>query len=182
LKSVLSILLIINCLVVVSLKDTLRSIHSLLHYIPNPFHTHHHHTHHSHYTHNDHAYHSTDEHVHGSGQYSSSHHPSSEVHHHYSQPSFDEKEVEVKDRDSLAHDHDVLDHFGLKDHKEDSATSGRKQREKKTFKFQWYPGVYYHYDFHPESSLSIAILSENTNLIVIYPQHPPSPPPEYILL
>ncbi len=176
-KSFISIFLIISCIAVISLKDTLRSIHSLLHHIPNPFHTHHHIHNHNH-GHSYHSHHSGDEHTH-THTHRSDHH-SSEGQHHYSESSHNEKAV--KEGDNLAHDHDVLEHFGLKNQKEESALGGRKKGEKKSFKFQWYPGVYYQYDFHREESLSDAYLSGNNNLILIYNQNPPSPPPEYTLL
>jgi hypothetical protein len=188
LKSFISIFLIISCIAVISLKDTLRSIHSLLHHIPNPFHNHSHVHHHDH-GHGHHSHHSGDEHghTHRADHHSKDqhhiHHHSSEGQDHYSESSHDEKAVkEVQEGDNLAHDHDVLEHFGLKNQKEESASGGRKKGEKKSFKFQWYPGVYYQYDFNLNESLSGTYFSGSNNFFLIYNQGPPSPPPEYTLL
>jgi hypothetical protein len=159
-----------------------------LHHIPNPFHNHSHVHHHDH-GHGHHSHHSGDEHghTHRADHHSKDqhhiHHHSSEGQDHYSESSHDEKAVkEVQEGDNLAHDHDVLEHFGLKNQKEESASGGRKKGEKKSFKFQWYPGVYYQYDFNLNESLSGTYFSGSNNFFLIYNQGPPSPPPKYTLL
>jgi len=183
LRSFISIFLIISCIAVISLKDSLRSIHSLLHYIPNPFHNHTHsnlqnHDHHSHKSGNDHV------HSHQTHHHSKDHHqidPSNEEHHQHSDSEGEHKSG-VYGEHNHPHDHDVLEHLGLEDQKDESSADHRKKGEKESSKIQCYPGVYYQYDFNISVNTSEDYFPRNNIFLLIYCQIPPSPPPEYTLL
>ncbi|GAL87719.1 hypothetical protein MYP_4950 [Sporocytophaga myxococcoides] len=166
-KSYISIFLIISCIAVISCKDTLRSMHSLLHQIPNPFHSHSH-------TH-IHLHHGSDQSSKGYDyQYSI------EGHHHHTDSIDNYNELKKACDDTK--DHDVLEHFGLEDQKDETSPPNRKRGDKKIFKIQWYPGVCYQYDFDIIGNVNGNYLSGNNNFFLTYLQIPPSPPPEFILL
>ncbi len=178
-KSFISIFLIISCIAVIFLKDSLRSIHSLLHYIPNPFHSHVHIHGHGHLHHSDNEHH----HSHRSNHHLKNQHQIEHIyegHHHHSE-SVNDYEV-VKEENKHLHDHDVLEHFGLENQDDESSTDSKRKEEKDSFMIQWYPGIYYHYDFNVNGNVAENYFPGNNNFFLIYIQNPPSPPPEYTLI